>query len=217
MIGKAELAKRTAIALKASGIKKRISHGKKTYTLIAPDGSSSNFTVQEPDRELPFTVEDVLKILEAMILVLKNCIRTGQPVKIRNFGKLQITRFKQSVRRCPDGEIRTIPAHYAPRFYPAEKLKEIAKDYANYLAGNIDPSKDPLNTDEDDIFYEDFEDIGNEEEIEETDVDEEDYDIYDHPVSKFRMTMEEEDFEDFDDAEDSEEESDNDLNEDDYI
>lgn len=113
------------------------------YTITDDEGHKTSFSVKRKEKKALYTTRDISLIIDAMIDVLIDCIKRGEPVKIQRLGTFT-THFREARKtRIPGTRQWTdIPAHYTAKIDFARAMKEAALVYESYIKEEH-PEKEP--------------------------------------------------------------------------
>ena len=82
---KAGLVRKISDLLKENNIKRPVSIPKQVFTFSDNEGHYKNFVVKKNDRREIYTIYDIENIIEAALEVMKNEIKHGGEIYIRDF------------------------------------------------------------------------------------------------------------------------------------
>lgn len=132
-MNKAEFIKLVAHQIRVDEKKKPVQSEKHTFRISDDMGSSADFEVTIPDRNVMYTTKDVENVIDSCIETLIQVIKNGEYVKISGFGKLGV-RFVSGKRiKSVDGREMDVDAVYVPYFKPGNDLRIAAKLYTMSL------------------------------------------------------------------------------------
>lgn len=133
-MNKKDLAREAAALLRDRGSRKSVSVPKQIFYISDDDGNTRQFSVKKKDRNVVYTIDDVESILDALIDVTMDALRTGDNVSIRGFGSLALQHRKARSTVHPDtGEPIIIQARYVPKFSFGADLRTCARVYEAHL------------------------------------------------------------------------------------
>ena len=97
---KSELARETAAFLRKRGLRKKVTLPKYTLHISDDEGNSKDFVIKHDEKEIPFSIADVERVLDGYIAVIEDSIRRGEPVTIRGFGTFGLKyRPKRTIKK----------------------------------------------------------------------------------------------------------------------
>lgn len=129
-MNKKDLAIRAADLLRENNVRKPVKIKKHVFTVTDSDGNSANFAVKRGDKEVLYTVDDAINILDACLEAAKEALRHGDEIAIKGFGILKVHRREaRAVKRPDTGEWCEAPARYVPKFQFGNELRMAAKVY----------------------------------------------------------------------------------------
>lgn len=129
-MNKKDLISKTYEVLRSNDIRKPISIKSERFRITDERGDEAVFTVERKDKRVLYNVTDITTILDAMIAIVEDCMRRGEPVSIRGFGSLEVRKSMERHVREPDQEIwHTIPERYRPKFTAGSNLTSAARSY----------------------------------------------------------------------------------------
>ena len=162
-MNKKECAKSVAAVLRSENARKPISIPKTIFHVSDDSGNSKDFFIKPHDREVMYTVDDVMTIIDACIYVIKDSLRHGIDVAIYGFGRFTLAHRNQArLNNLLDGAITSVVAErFVPKFYCGSDLKECARRYTADVFGEdhqimgdyqrpYDPDYDPDEENEED-------------------------------------------------------------------
>jgi len=128
--------------LREDDMRKPIILGKYRLYVSDSEGKQVHFDVKQKDKEVPYTAEDVTKILDACIEVAENLLKTGENIQIKGFGTLGVQQRKATRVKIPGTENWCdIPPTYVPKFQYGQSLRIAAKIYELSLKENEEKKK----------------------------------------------------------------------------
>lgn len=72
--------------------------------------------------------EEATSVVEAFMKTIKNALSGGENVYLRGFGTFEVKkRAEKTARNITKNTTMIIPAHYVPRFKPADEFVESVK------------------------------------------------------------------------------------------
>ena len=132
---KKELISRVVTLLRENNMKKSVSVPKRVFHISDDDGNSRDFQVKETNKNVVYTSDDVLAIIDACICVVLDTIKRGEEISIHGFGKLGLKyRQPRELKNVLDGEKCFAPGGYVPRFVFGNELARCAKMYTQAMA-----------------------------------------------------------------------------------
>lgn len=124
-----EFAGKVASFLRKEGVRKSVFTPKHTFHISDDEGNQKDFSVKGRERIIPYTADDVTKVIEACIEVAKEALKRGDDIAIKNFGSLGIHYRKARHVKSFDGVVRIAEGRYCPKFNPGKDLKACAMAY----------------------------------------------------------------------------------------
>jgi nucleoid DNA-binding protein len=129
-MNKKELSSRVAEVLRANNIRKPVSVKKQTFRITDEEGNTADFHIKQQDKNVLYTVDDVLNIIDACISVITDSIKHGEEISIKGFGNLGVHyRAARRTKEPISGEWCEIEARYVPKFSFGNDLRMAAKLY----------------------------------------------------------------------------------------
>lgn len=128
-MNKKELVSAVAESLRENGVRKQIKTKSEVFRVIQDDsGDEAVFTIDRADRKILYSTEDVMNVLDAIIEVVTDSIRRGEPVTVRGLGTLTTVRVAPRRSKEPDTGIwHDIPAMTRPKFRSGYLLAAAAR------------------------------------------------------------------------------------------
>lgn len=153
-----ELSRNVVNILRSDGYRKRVTFPKHTFHISDSDGNHKDFSVRKSDKQVMLAYEDVYSVIDAFVEAVKDCIKSGDSIKLKGLGTLGVGfRKERKTRDFQTDEWIIIPGHYVPKFSPAADLKSCVKLYELSLKDGDDKQDTALKarfapyTDDDDI------------------------------------------------------------------
>lgn len=142
-MNKRDFIRNVTTVLREGNIRKTVSIPKQVFTISDKEGNSKNFEVKGKDKEILFTTDDIEKIIDAFLYVVKESIKQGEPVTFRGFGTFGLNyRKPRSTKSIETGERIEIKGQYVPKFYFGDELKMCARVYEMSLDDRLpDPDE----------------------------------------------------------------------------
>lgn len=129
-MNKRDLIDRTTDLLQQKNVRKRIRAQIATFHISDDEGNTGDFQIKKDATAVLLTTEDVGEVLEAVLEVITDSIKSGESVTLPGFGSFKVhERAKRAVRHPDTGEMVDIEAHYTTKFSPGTDLKLAAKIY----------------------------------------------------------------------------------------
>lgn len=138
---KKDLISRTAELLRQKDARKDVPGYKSTLHISDDDGNKSDFDIRISRKGVLYTASDVSEILDALLEVTENALRSGENISLSGFGVLDIHKRAERSVKIPGTDIRTnIAEHYVPKFTAGSNLKLAVKlfELNQKEAANID-------------------------------------------------------------------------------
>lgn len=144
-MNKKQLATNIAHLLKENDVKKAISVPKQTFSIQDNEGNSKNFYVQQIGKRVEFTIEDIVSMLDAFVLIVQDAIQHGDTVCMHGFGTFGL-KYRKPRKSRLNGEERVIPGRYVPKFSFGNDMRRCAKLFEARM--NDEASAGDTNTEE---------------------------------------------------------------------
>ena len=80
------LVRRVAEVMRLNNIRKPVIFPKKKLHISDDDGNKKDFFVKSTEKDVMYTVDDIEKIIDATIEVIKEQLKKGEPVAVHGFG-----------------------------------------------------------------------------------------------------------------------------------
>lgn len=129
-MNKRDFVRNVAAVLRDGNVRKAVTIPKQVFTISDKEGNAKNFEVKGKDKEILFTTDDVEKIIDAILFVIKESIKQGEPVTFRGFGTFGLNyRKPRSTKSINTGEQIEIKGQYVPKFSFGDELKMCARVY----------------------------------------------------------------------------------------
>ena len=129
-MNKRELASRTMEVLRSNNIRKPVFIKKHTFHITDDDGNTANFHVKQQDKNVIYTVDDTMNVIDACIAVMVDAIKNGEEISIKGFGTLGLRhRTARRTKEPLSGEWCEIEARYVPKFSFGNDLRMAARLY----------------------------------------------------------------------------------------
>lgn len=148
-----------AAILRDNGYKKLVKSPRHTFHISDDEGNKKDFVVQQSEKEVILTVDDVEEVIKVTIDVICDALQRGETVNLVGFGTFGLK--WRAPRRIPSfkGGYCEIEGHYVPQFKHGERLRKCCKLYEASLADSlIDPSTLPYDESADESLYEEEDD-----------------------------------------------------------
>ena len=119
-----------ASRLREEGMRKVISLGKYRLYVSDDEGKQVHFDVNQEDKSVLYTIEDVTRILDACVSVAEDLLKKGESIQIKGFGTLGVQRRAATRVKAPGtDDWYDIPPTYVPKFQCGQSLRIAAKLY----------------------------------------------------------------------------------------
>ena len=129
-MNKKELSSRVAEVLRENNVRKPISIKKHTFYITDDDGNAANFHIKQQDKNVIYTVDDALNVIDACIAVIVDALKNGEEINIKGFGNLGLHyRAARRTKEPNTGEWCVIEARYVPKFSYGNDLRMAARLY----------------------------------------------------------------------------------------
>ena len=129
-MNKKELSSRVAEVLRANNIRKPVSVKKQTFHITDEEGNTADFHIKQQDKNVIYTVDDTMNVIDACIAVIIDAIKNGEEISIKGFGNLGLHyRAARRTREPISGEWIEIEARYVPKFSYGNDLRMAARLY----------------------------------------------------------------------------------------
>ncbi len=135
---KAALIKEATLLLRNNNIRKPVSIPKHRFHITDDDGNQKDFTIKQLDKQVIYTTDDVERILDACLQVIKDSLKRGEPVSVYGFGTLGVQYRKGRIsKNVLDGSLVDMPGRYLPKFSFGHELRMCAKAYEMFLKDKV--------------------------------------------------------------------------------
>lgn len=129
-MNKRQLISRVAEVMRLNNIRKPVALPKKTFHLTDDDGNHKDFVVKSVDKQVLFSVGDVENVLDALVQVIEESLKKGDPVTIHGFGTFGLKyRKARATKQVGTDNWIDIAARYVPKFSFGNDLRMAAKLY----------------------------------------------------------------------------------------
>lgn len=129
-MNKKELSSRVAEVLRANNVRKPVSVKKQTFHITDEEGNMADFHIKQQDKNVIYTVDDTLNIIDACIAVIVDALKNGEEINIKGFGNLGLHyRAARRTKEPNTGEWCEIEARYVPKFSYGNDLRMAARLY----------------------------------------------------------------------------------------
>lgn len=129
-MNKKELSSRVAEVLRANNIRKPVSVKKQTFHITDEEGNTADFHIKQQDKNVIYTVDDTLNVIDACIAVIVDALKNGEEISIKGFGNLGLHyRAARRTKEPNTGEWCEIEARYVPKFSYGNDLRMAARLY----------------------------------------------------------------------------------------
>ena len=125
-----DLTRNAADILRRNNVRKTIAIPKQVFHISDDNGTQRDFVVKRADKEVLYTIDDVVLILDALICVIKESLKTGEPVSIQGFGTFGLKyRKPRQTKQVNTDDTITIDGRFVPKFSFGNDLRLCAKIY----------------------------------------------------------------------------------------
>ena len=125
-----DLTRSAADVLRRSNARKIITIPKQVLHISDDSGTQKDFVVKRADKEVLYTIDDVGIILDALICVIKESLKAGEPVSIHGFGTFGLKyRKPRQTKQVNTDDTITIDGRFVPKFSFGNDLRLCAKIY----------------------------------------------------------------------------------------
>lgn len=129
-MNKKELSSRVAEVLRANNVRKPVSVKKHTFHITDEEGNTADFHIKQQDKNVIYTVDDTMNVIDACIAVIIDAIKNGEEISIKGFGNLGLHyRAARRTKEPISGEWCEIEARYVPKFSYGNDLRMAARLY----------------------------------------------------------------------------------------
>lgn len=129
-MNKKELSSRVAEVLRANNVRKPVSVKKQTFHITDEEGNTADFHIKQQDKNVIYTVDDTLNVIDACIAVIVDALKNGEEINIKGFGNLGLHyRAARRTKEPNTGEWCVIEARYVPKFSYGNDLRMAARLY----------------------------------------------------------------------------------------
>lgn len=148
-----DLTRNAAEVLRRNSARKIITIPKQVLHISDDSGTQKDFVVKRADKEVLYTIDDVGIILDALICVIKDSLKTGEPVSIHGFGTFGLKyRKPRQTKQVNTDDTITIDGRFVPKFSFGNDLRLCAKIYEMSFDDRM-KEPDPIFDDIDDDEY----------------------------------------------------------------
>lgn len=144
-MNKKEFVHRISTELREKNVRKHLKPRRYTFTIIDEDGTSKDFKIKKREKDLLFTEDDIMNIVDASIEVILDSLKNGDNITIHGFATLGLKyRKPRMVRHLETGEPITIEGHYVPKLTAGKNMSLCARlyDMANSRRDTVNTSTD---------------------------------------------------------------------------
>lgn len=150
-----DLTRNAAEVLRKNSARKTVTIPKQVLHISDDNGTQRNFVVKRADKEVLYTIDDVGIILDSLICVIKETLKSGESVSIQGFGTFGLKyRKPRQTKQVNTDDTIIIDGRFVPKFSAGNDLRLCAKIYEMSFEDRM-KEPDPV-----------FDDIGNEDGIE---------------------------------------------------
>lgn len=127
-MNKRQLAESVARVLRENGKRKTVLLPKHSFYISDASGDKKEFVVRGGEKRVQYTADDVNTMLTALLIVVQECVRTGEDISLTGMGKLTVKYRKARRTRVPGtNKWTTIQPRFVPKFQFSADLKRCAK------------------------------------------------------------------------------------------
>ena len=121
--------------LRQNDVRKAMPAKKHVFHISDDEGNTKTFSVKQQGKGVLYTVPDIDTIVDAVLYVICEAVKRGEPISIHGFGNLKLKYHKaHSVKNVGDGQYVEVPAYFVPKFKPGTDLINAAKVYEVSIA-----------------------------------------------------------------------------------
>lgn len=125
-----ELARRVAAELRANDVRKPVRLPRRTFHISDDDGNHKDFIMQGSGTGVLYTIEDVVNMINACVVVVQEALAVGDSITIRELGTLGLKFHRMHAGKVFNTDIeRPEMGLYIPKFAAAKKLRDAGKIY----------------------------------------------------------------------------------------
>ena len=129
-MNKRQLVSRVAEVMRINNIRKPVLLPKKVLHISDDDGNKKDFIVKSSDKNVLFTVDDIENVVDALIQVIEESLKVGEPVTVQGFGTLGLKYRKARItKQVGTDDWIDVEARYIPKFSFGNNLRMCAKLY----------------------------------------------------------------------------------------
>lgn len=129
-MNKRQLVSRVAEVMRINNVRKPVLLPKKVLHISDDDGNKKDFVVKSSDKNVLFTVDDIDNVVNAVIQVIEESLKIGEPVTVQGFGTLGLKyRKARATKQVGTDEWIDVEARYIPKFSFGNNLRMCAKLY----------------------------------------------------------------------------------------
>ena len=129
-MNKRQLEGRVAEVMRINNNRKPVLLSKKVLHISDDDVNKKDFIVKSSDKNVLFTVDDIENVVDALIQVIEESLKVGEPVTVQGFGTLGLKYRKARVtKQVGTDDWIDVEARYIPKFSFGNNLRMCAKLY----------------------------------------------------------------------------------------
>ena len=137
-MNKKELSSRATEVLRSNNIRKPVSIKKHTFHISDEDGNAADFHIKQQDKNVIYTADDTLNVIDACIAVIVDALKNGEEINIKGFGSLGLHyRAARRTKEPNTGEWCEVEARYVPKFSYGNDLRMAARLYELSLSDDM--------------------------------------------------------------------------------
>ena len=125
-----DFVKRVADKLHDNNIRKPVSSPRQAFHISDDNGNKKDFIVKQTEKTVMYTIPDVENILDAIIEVIAETLKSGDTINIRKLGIFGLKyRRGRSTKLPNDDHVYAVESRYVPKFTSGSELRMAAKAY----------------------------------------------------------------------------------------
>ena len=133
-MNRTDLVARIAAVLRERDTKKSVIIPRHVFHISDDEGNHKDFVVKGARHRTVYTKEDIDAFIGALIVVIQEAMRNGEPIHISGIGTLNARYHRpRTLKKIGTGEEMMTNGNYIPKFTPAENLRMCASMYGQSL------------------------------------------------------------------------------------
>lgn len=121
-------------ALASADYRKHVKMPKRTLHISDDEGVTKDFTIKFDDKYVRLSEDDVAVVIDTMLEIIKEALRSGESVDIRGFGSFCLKyRQPRSTKLIANGKRVDVDGRFVPRLNFYEELRNCGRIYAERI------------------------------------------------------------------------------------